>query len=363
MRGFASRRSFLQIAGVSAAAAPFAAAQDEQLMQPRGVYTPEPVVTYDQRAKVSLVQGESRRKNISTALEAIEDQVLAGLKTRKYVLIKPVGAFGTRPLASTHVDALHGILDFLAPRFSGPVYVGETSNNVLGSFENLAYNQLADEHKPRQVNLIDLSQEGAYVTDRILSGDLHVEPVRLAARLFDPDAYVLSVAAMKTHNAVLVTLAVKNIILGGTLQNAPNETPRWNDRRRYHGGVRQLHFNIMLTAQKMRPFWGAAVIDGYEGMEGNGPVGGTPVPSRVAIASTDFVAADRIAVETMGVDPSWVGYLQFCWQVGLGQYDRSKIDVVGADPAAVIRKYRLHRDIEPMLEWIGPLTDVPPQLG
>ena len=96
---------------------------------------------------------------------------------------------------------------------------------------------------------------------------------------------------------------------------------KWNDKRKYHGGVRQTHYNMMLTAMKLKPFWGATLIDGYEGMEGNGPSSGTPVASRIAIASTDFIAADRIGVEAMGVDASWPGYLNYCGQVGLGQWD------------------------------------------
>jgi hypothetical protein len=65
----------------------------------------------------------------------------------------------------------------------------------------------------------------------------------------------------------------------------------------------------------------------------------------------------------MGIDAKWPAYLQYCWQVGLGQYDLSKIDVIGADLAAVKKPYRMHRDIERELEWLGPLNDVPPKLG
>ena len=97
---------------------------------------------------------------------------------------------------------------------------------------------------------------------------------------------------MKTHNAVVATLSVKNMSLGAPLHNPPGEK-RWNDKRKYHVGVRQNHYNMLLTAQKLQPNWGAAVIDGFEGMEGEAPVP-APVPSRIAIASTDYVAADRV---------------------------------------------------------------------
>lgn len=55
-----------------------------------------------------------------------------------------------------------------------------------------------------------------------------------------------------------------------------------------HGGRRQTHYDVLLAAQKLSQFCGAAVIDGYDGMEGNGPTSRTSVPSRVAIASTDY---------------------------------------------------------------------------
>ena len=150
---------------------------------------------------------------------------------------------------------------------------------------------------------------------------------------------------------------------GRPLHCPRKEGKSWNDKRLYHGGVRQTHVDIMLTAQRLRPFWAPTVIDGFEGMEGNGPGSGTPVPSRLAIASTDYIAADRVGIETMGIDPTWVGYLQFCAEAGLGQYDLAKIDVRGAKLADVTRKYKMHNDLQRELRWQGPLTEVPEKLG
>jgi hypothetical protein len=65
----------------------------------------------------------------------------------------------------------------------------------------------------------------------------------------------------------------------------------------------------------------------------------------------------------MGINPLWMATPQYCWQVGLGQYDLAKIDVRGETMASLRRKYRLHQDIENELQWMGPLTDVPPKLG
>jgi uncharacterized protein (DUF362 family) len=146
-------------------------------------------------------------------------------------------------------------------------------------------------------------------------------------------------------------------------ENIQGIKPQWNEKRRYHVGIRQSFYSMFLTAQKMQPYWGAAVIDGYEGMVGNGPSMGTPVPSRIAIASTDYIAADRVGAETMGIDADWLGYLKYCGEVGLGQWNLSKVDVQCVSIAAVQKKYRLHPDIERQLKWQDRMEELPPNLG
>lgn len=352
-----SRRNFIWTAAAATVSGKLLFAQQTQTrVQPAG--------PSGRRSVVSLVEGESRRQNICESLVAIEDQIMPVLKRKKHVVIKPNLVSTRKQLASTHADALHGILDFLGPRFKGPVVIAESSaGNTTQAFDSFRYQEVVSEHKPRQVSMVDLNEEGLYETHAILNGDLHFVPVRLAARLLDPDAFVICSAIMKTHNTVVATLSIKNMALGAPLHSSRGETPRWNDKRIFHGGVRQTHVDITLTAQKLQPCWGATVIDGFEGMEGNGPSGGTPVPSRVAIASTDYVAADRVGLEAMGIDAANVGYLNFCAQAGVGQNDLAKIDIRGAKLADVTRKYRMHDDIERELRWMGPMKEVPEKLG
>ena len=316
------------------------------------------------RSTVALIHGEERRKSVAEALALIEDQILPVLRTKKYVVVKPNLVSTLQPLAVTHADAINGILDFLAPRWKGPVVIAESSaGNTLSAYENFEYAKIAPEHPDREVKLVDLNTEARYEELQILDDDIHLHPVRLAARLLDPEAYVICSTAMKTHNAVVATLSVKNMTLGAPIRSAPGAAERWNDKRRYHVGIRQMHYNILLTAQRMKPFWGATVIDGTEGMEGNGPSMGLPVPSQAVIASTDNVAADRVGIDALGLDPSWVGYLAYCGQPGVGQYALEKNDLRGATITEVQKKYQLHRDIERMLEWMGPMRDLPPRLG
>lgn len=342
-----SRRSLLQLAAIAPACRPLFG----QTAEAPG-----------KRSTVALVKGMNRRKNIADALTAIDGDIRPVLRTKKYVAIKVNNVSVTNQLAATHADAIQGILDYLEPRFKGPVYVVESSaGDSLIGFDNFGYNRVAQERKGQKVSIVDLNREARYKIVPMIDYDLHAKGCRMAARLFDPEAYVFSACMLKTHNVVVATLNVKNMALGAPLHGVNGE--RWNDKRVVHNGLRQTQYNIFLGAQALKPFWGAAVIDGYEGMEGNGPSSGTPVPSRIAIASTDFVAADRVGVEAMGINPDWMGYLKFCSEFGIGEFDLSRIDVRGEKIDAVRQKYRLHADIDRELEWMGPMQDLPKKIG
>jgi len=264
----------------------------------------EPFPELERRATVALIHGDERRKNVYDALMAVDKDLQPKLRTRKYVVIKPNFVNTVNQLAASHADAMRGILDYLSERFKGPVVIAESSaGNTQQGYDNFKFTALPAEYKKQQLQLIDLNVEAKFERITVLDKDLHIVPMRLAARLLDPEAFVISSAMLKTHNTAIASLSIKNMVLGAPLHNAPNETTRWNEKRKFHIGLRMTHYNMLLTAQRLAPSWGASVIDGYEGMEGNGPNSGTPVPSRLAIASADFVAADRIGAQCMGVDP------------------------------------------------------------
>jgi uncharacterized protein (DUF362 family) len=322
----------------------------------------------DRRAKVSIIKGENRRKNITDALVAIDDQIRPILRTRKYVLIKPNGSDPSRQLISTTADTVHGILDYLAPRFKGPVVVAEVSGMpAKQATSELGWGKIFAEHKPLDITFeVPNEQENKYELLYGMDYDMHLIPIRMASRILDHDAFAISSAVMKTHNMVVATMTIKNMVLGAAMTPPPGGEKRpWaeSDKRKFHVGIRAGNYNIYLGAKMMLPNWGVGIVDGFEGMEGNGPVSGTPVPSRIALASTDFLAADRVGLECMGIDASWPGYLNYAYQGGVGQYDLAKIDVVGAKIADVQKKYRLHADVDRMLEWRGPMRDLPPNLG
>jgi len=95
-----------------------------------------------------------------------------------------------------------------------------------------------------------------------------------------------------------------------------------------------------------------SVIDGIQTIEGNGPWGGDIVEHGVALSSTDFVAADRIGIELMGIDPLYMKYIEWCGDAGMGNFNIEKIKVNGPDYRNSIRKYKLNDNVSKQIEWI-----------
>ena len=295
-------------------------------------------------AKVCLVKGNDCRDIVYQALKKIEDEVIASIGNKK-ILIKPNFVITTRQLAATHVDAVRGILDFLKPHHKKQITIGESTISRQGTFhgfENYGYLALEKEYG---VKLVDLNKQPWQY--RYVFGRGHrPTPMRVISTFLDPDVYVISAAKMKTHDRVVTTLSLKNVLLG-----APLNDYKTNDKRLMHSEYNfsrksLLNYNMFHLAQEIYPDLG--VIDGYEAMEGNGPGSGTPVDTRMALASLDPLAMDTLATKLMGFDPTQIMYLTSMAEAGMGQGDLSKVEVLGTPPEQCQHHFKGHRKlIEP----------------
>jgi len=162
---------------------------------------------------------------------------------------------------------------------------------------------------------------------------------------------VVSVARMKTHRQVIATLNVKNVGIGA-IHNPDRHSPPWHtiDPALFSHLPCPLNLSLARLGQAL-PIR-LAVIDGVVGMEGNGPVKGTPVASGVALAGTDALAVDLIGAELMGLDPRTIGYLWYLSQErGLA---REEIQVRGALPAQCVTRYEPPATLPEILSWYVP---------
>lgn len=132
---------------------------------------------------------------------------------------------------------------------------------------------------------------------------------------------VVSMPKLKTHHWAGATLSMKNCFgcVPGRVYGWPKNTLHW-------AGLVEA---IVDVAAAVRPE--IQIVDGIVGMEGNGPIQGTPIEAGVLVFGVDPVATDATAARLMGLDPTRIEYLAEAARF-LGQGDLERIRQVGEDP-------------------------------
>ena len=312
------------------------------------------------QARVALTSGDNRADMAFRALQPFSAEIARSIGNRRVVL-KPNNVNINVPLASTHVDTLEGILEFLKS-------IGKTENTIIAEsaangptfdgYKNFGYFRLADKYG---IKLVDLDQEPfdkIYVFDE---KDFRPHAVRISHLMLDPGSFIVSVARMKTHDRVFATLSLKNIVFGSPIKDpgftfsSSRKPGTTSDKSILHGsGFRGINYNLYAMSRQLHPH--LAVIDGFEGMEGNGPNDGTTVDHRVCIAGLDWLAADRVGIELMGIEFANVGYMNFCSQTGMGTTDLSKIEIIGESINNHKKSYKLSDNFKDQLIWKNPVS-------
>lgn len=340
-------------------------------------------------ARVALIRGENRYDNVSEALALIGSQL--DLSDRQQVLVKPNFVVTHVPLAVTHEDAMRAVLDFLRARYDGRIVIAEgpSVQRAAEGFRRYGYESLA---RTYDAELLDLNHDEP-VSVHVYDWRLRPLRLHLARSVIESD-FRISVGPPKTHDAVIVTLSLKNMIMGALISRFTHGQPAHNgrqisigaiskslwqavpvwvrrlppaewltframsvlepsDKMKMHQSYPVMNLNLALLAPTVKPH--LAVLDGFEAMEGNGPTDGTPVPLRLALASTDPLAADVVGATLMGFDPDSVGYLHYCKATNVGVGDLASIEIVGNTRVAdCVRPFRPHDSIDRQRRWHLP---------
>jgi uncharacterized protein (DUF362 family)/Pyruvate/2-oxoacid:ferredoxin oxidoreductase delta subunit len=133
---------------------------------------------------------------------------------------------------------------------------------------------------------------------------------------------VISLAKLKTHSMTLFTGAVKNLfgVIPGTT------------KAEYHLRMKELRdFSDMLVdiCTYVKPV--LSIMDGVEGMEGNGPSAGIPRKIGAILASTSPYALDLAATSLVGIPPEKVCTIQRAVERGLCSNRLEDIQIIGQE--------------------------------
>jgi len=132
---------------------------------------------------------------------------------------------------------------------------------------------------------------------------------------------VISTAKFKTHEDMVITGALKNFfgIIPTPLRSGFHTTGKL-------AGLMAEMLVDVFSVVKPAPL---AITDAVWGMEGRGPLDGTPRFMGLVMASPDCVAHDAVMAALMGLDPMAVPMVRIAHESGLGQGLLENIDVRG----------------------------------
>lgn len=143
---------------------------------------------------------------------------------------------------------------------------------------------------------------------------------------------IVSLAKMKTHHWAGATLSMKNLF--GLV---PGAIYGWPKNKLHYIGIPR---SVAELSRHFRNTY--AIVDGVVGMEGNGPIQGTPKPAGVLVMGHDLVAVDSTCCRIMGIDPEKVEYLRLA--ADLGHVHAGRIDQRGETIASVQTNFALIED-------------------
>jgi len=302
-------------------------------------------------SKISFIQSEDRKYNVTRALSLIKSEIIHGIKNAKNIVVKPNCVVTDCQLAASHVDTLDAIFEFISPFAKKQMVLAEGSGigETVEAFKNYNYFSIQEKYG---FAFIDLNRDEFKIIEL---EDRHGKKwgAQVSKTILDAD-YLISVALPKTHNEVVYTGAIKNIAVGSLLRPEGSFAARIasrfgivrNNKAMIHQGFQAINQNLYTLAKKIKV--SLSVIDGYEAMQGDGPGhGGELVPAHWAIASSDALSADLAALKLMGIKISDVGYLSLLEQDSKPE----EPFIIGDNWRNSIKKFKMHSDFEKMRKW------------
>ena len=275
------------------------------------------------------------RVNKIDDLKAVKDAVgdsinLAGgleyaFRRTDRVLIKPnvLMPMDYRSGAITNPTVVEAVIGLLRDFGIKKITIGEGSVVGENSMRCLASCGLDKIAEKEQVKLIDLKKD-IFIPMSISNGKAF-RILKIPREVVEADA-IINIPVLKTHDMFPVSLGLKN--MKGVIHE--------NDKQRFHS----LDLAQCIVDLNKLVLPRLTIIDGTIGMEGLGPVYGSPANMGIIITSYDTVAADSVGSAVMGIDPMETSYIKLASEQGLGESDISKMDICGATIDEVRKKFK-----------------------
>jgi uncharacterized protein (DUF362 family) len=247
--------------------------------------------------------------------ESFKEKVpLAG----KRVVLKPnLVEYHRDKVINTDPRVVAAVIELCRRENAAEVIVAEGPGHCRNVEYLVAASGLGDVLRHFKVPFVDLNHDEPHKLPNLgrLTG---LDYLYMAKTVATADV-LISLPKLKTHHWAGATLSLKNLF--GTL---PGICYGWPKNELHWRGIENSIVDIALTRTPE-----LAIVDGIIGMEGDGPLNGTPKPLGALVMGTDLVAVDATCCRLMRLNAEKIGYLVLGHRKRLGLLSESQIQQIG----------------------------------
>ncbi len=275
------------------------------------------------RPVCAVAKNQSIGKAVFEALSGISIPDLTG----KNVLLKPnIGRNVKKNLGiNTSPTVTNAVYRFLKGKFRANFFIGDSP--ILGvktrqAFLSSGYRFLMDQ---KGLEFIDLDSRKPAVLP-IKDGRI-LEEIKVTGFFHDMD-YIVSIPVLKMHMHTGASLSFKNM-KGLLYKREKVKLHQLQVDEAVRCGHRELDIAIADLAGVLKP--DLAVIDAFYAQEGMGPSAGNRKKMNTIIASTDYLAADIVALDIAKLGIGHVPHLDLISKKTSGATSINDINTIPAD--------------------------------
>lgn len=253
------------------------------------------------RSSVAVLKAASYTDDLAQRMR--EGLRMCGLDVRgKSVLLKPnLVEFDRSTAINTDVAVVAAALEVFRSLGASEVRIGEGPGHRRDTWDIAGLARYRSEVPGFDELFTDLNRDDvSEVKGFADEGSIFLPNTALKADL------IVSLAKMKTHHWAGATLSMKNFF--GLV---PGSVYGWPKNKLHHVQIDRSIFELNRIFR--RTF---AIVDGIVGMEGNGPIQGTPKQCGVLVMGSDLPAVDATCCRVMGIEPAKIKYLQMARTIG-----------------------------------------------
>lgn len=288
--------------------------------------------SYGDPASVFIGRATDYRADLRTLIETgLKELGIGAMEIRgRTVLLKPnlVEPHEGRAHINTNPAVIRATAEAFLSMGAAKVIVAEGAGHQRDTLLVLERSGLGEVLHEDRIPFIDLNS-APLVEIPNKGWFARLSRLTVASVLLEAD-FIVSMAKMKTHHWAGVTLSMKNMfgIMPGCVYGWPKNVLHW-------AGIVEsiLDINASFKAD-------LAIVDGVVGMEGDGPILGTPIQSGVIVMGRELAAVDATCCRVMGIDPFKIEYLARAHN-RQGTISESRIEQRGEQIQSVSCPFRL----------------------